>query len=135
MSESFVLDTPDARDRLSSLVGNLPVDASHQWEVTITRKRDLRTNGQLRAYWKWLRKIADHTGMGPSEIDLALRLKFTPQHLNLDGQDVVIPGDVSGYDVDQFGRYLDWVCEFAWREFAIDLLWPPKAAAKLVRVA
>lgn len=126
MSEPFFLDTPEARDRLGDRIKSLPIDDKHQWEVIIKRKREARTNLQLRLYWRWLRLIATHTGMSPEQVDLALRRKHCPVEIALEGESFIIPGDVSGYDIKEYGQYLDWVREFSWAEFAIDLPLPPR---------
>lgn len=126
MSDPFFLDTVESRDRLAERIKVLPVDDRHQWEVVIQRKREARTNKQLRLYWKWLRALASHTGMIPEQVDLALRRKYVPVEVVFDGEVMIIPGEVSGFDVQQYGQYLDWVHMTAWTEFAIELPLPPK---------
>ncbi len=132
MSEPIILSTEADRDRLAARIACLPVDAAHQWDVVITRKRDLRTNGQLRLYWRWVRKIADATGDAVAQVDLGLRLRYAPEQINLDGDDLTIPGDVTRYDPEQFSKYLDWLSDYAWSELAVEL---PRQQAELKTVS
>ena len=64
---TFILDTPERKDRCVSVIGRLPLD-NKVWDVTVEPHMARRTNSQNTRLWLLHTAAGEHTGYSPEEM-------------------------------------------------------------------